>query len=263
MRRGPAVRRKERSLTLEPILHVNLTDQVYRAIKDRVLSQDIAVGSRLRDEDLAAQLRVSRTPVREALMRLAQEGLVEIVPRSGTRVRNFTFEDIEHIFDVRIALEALAIRKAIARISDDQITHLRALHEQAEVGLRAGNTKPALEFDREMHRVVLESSGNKRLQEIMASINDLVSLFRNIGARTPFHRGYTYRHRDILRAMERRDADAAAAMLAEHIEVAKQELFRDFQQRKLQDSVTETRRARTPGGRPDVENDRARLAVAE
>src|SRR5262245_35638355 len=100
-----------RGVRLEPIQHVNLTDRVYRAIKDRLLSQEIEVGSRLREDDLAAQLGVSRTPIREALMRLAQEGLVEIAPRSGTHVCTFTPDDIEQIFDLRIALESLAVRK--------------------------------------------------------------------------------------------------------------------------------------------------------
>jgi DNA-binding GntR family transcriptional regulator len=71
----------------EPIRQENLTDHVYRAVKQRILSQEIEIGTRLRDETLAAQLGVSRTPVREALMRLHRDGLVDIVPRSGTRVR--------------------------------------------------------------------------------------------------------------------------------------------------------------------------------
>lgn len=222
-----------RVVRFEPIQYVNLTDRVYRVIKDRILSQEIEVGSRLRDEEIAQQLGVSRTPVREAVLRLSREGLVEIIPRSGTRVRTFSEEDLEHIFDLRIALEALAIRKAVARIEPEQIKRLRSMHVKAELALQQGDAKPALEFDTQMHRVILEASGNPRLQEIMVTINDYVALFRNIGARTPYHRGYTYRHREIIRALERRDPDMGARMLSEHIEVAKKELFRDFRQRKL------------------------------
>jgi len=71
--------------------------------------------------------------------------------------------------------------------------------------LKQGDTKLALEFDTEMHRAILEASGNRRPQEIMVTINGYVALFRNIGARTPFHRGYTCRHRKIIRGLERRD----------------------------------------------------------
>lgn len=217
----------------EPISYVNLTDQVYRAIKHRILSNEFAVGSRLRDEELALQLSVSRTPVREAILRLSREGLVEIVPRSGTRVRTFTEQDIEDIFDLRIALEALAARKAADRIETQDLERLREMYERAEVALKKGDAKPALDFDTEMHRTILQASGNARLQEMMATINDYVTLFRNIGAGTPFHRGFNYRHREIVRALERRNPDLAARALSEHIEVAKTQLFRDFRQRKL------------------------------
>ena len=217
----------------EPIAYVNLTDQVYRAIKHRILSNELEVGSRLRDEELALQLSVSRTPVREALLRLSREGLVEIIPRSGTRVRTFTEEDIEEIFDLRIALEALAIRKAATRIGSADLERLREMFARAEIALKKGDPKPALDFDTEMHRTVLQASGNERLQQMMATINDCVTLFRNIGAATPFHRGFNFRHREIVRALERRQPEMAARVLSEHLEVAKTELFRDFRRRKL------------------------------
>ncbi len=217
----------------EPIPYVNLTDQVYRAIKHRILSNEIEVGSRLRDEELARQLSVSRTPVREAIIRLNRERLVEIIPRSGTRVRTFTERDIEEIFDLRIALEALAVRKAAIRIEAAQLARLRETYERAEAALKKGDAKPALDFDTEMHQTILQASGNERLQEMMGTINDCVTLFRNIGAGTPFHRGFNYRHREILRALERRNSDLAARELSEHLEVAKTELFRDFKRRKL------------------------------
>ena len=230
----PAADRQRSPLVrFEPIAYINLTDRVHRAIKDRILSQEIEVGSRLHDDELAVQLGVSRTPVREAIMRLAQEGLVEIIPRSGTRVRTFSEKDIEDIWDLRAALESLAVRKAVRRIDAAQLRHLRSMHEQSAAGMKVGETKSALEFDQEMHRLVLQASGNRRLQDIMATINDLVELFRNIGAKTPFHRGFTYRHREILLALERRDAGAAARALSEHIERSKTELLRDFHQRRL------------------------------
>lgn len=220
-------------VAFEPIPYVNLTDQVYRAIKHRILSNEFEVGSHLRDEELAAQLGVSRTPVREAVLCLSREGLVEIIPRSGTRVRRFTEQDIDEIFDLRIALEALAIRKAAVRLERAQVQQLHAMHEAAQSALKKGDTKPALEFDSQMHRTILQAAGNQRLQQMMTTINDCVTLFRNIGAGTPFHRGYTYRHRDLVRALKRRDPDLAARLMSEHIEVAKKELFRDFRHRNL------------------------------
>jgi DNA-binding GntR family transcriptional regulator len=239
----------------EPIPYVNLTDQVYRAIKHRILSNEFEVGSRLRDEELALQLSVSRTPVREAILRLSREGLVEIIPRSGTRVRTFTEQDIEDIFDLRIALEALAVRKAATLIETPDLERLREMYERAEIALKKGDAKPALDFDTEMHRTILRASGNERLQDMMATINDFVTLFRNIGAGTPFHRGFNYRHREIVRALERRKPDLAARALSEHLEVAKTELFRDFRQRKLLDPIDK------PAGRARRSQSRAMRSV--
>ncbi len=226
-----------RVVSFEPIAHVNLTDQVYGAIKHRILSSQFEVGSKLRDETLAKQLGVSRTPVREAILRLSREGLVEIIPRSGTRVRTFTERDIEEIFELRIALEKLAVRKAATRLDRAQVRRLRDMHEQAEAALKTGNTTLALVFDSEMHRMILEASGNQRLQAMMSTITDFIVLFRNIGAHTLHHRGFTYRHRDIVQALVRRDPDRAARALAEHIEVAKLELVRDFHQRRLLEPI--------------------------
>ena len=233
-------------MQFEPIPYVNLTEQVYRAIKNRILSNELEVGSRLRDEELALQLGVSRTPVREAILRLSREGLVEIFPRSGTRVRRFTEQDLDEIFDLRIALEALAIRKAALRLEPSQIDQLREMQEKSESALKKGETKPALEFDSHLHYTILQAAGNQRLQEMMVTINDCVTLFRNIGAGTPFHRGYTYRHRELFRALERRNPDLAARLMSEHIEAAKKELLRDFRRRRLLDSGSqETGKAHT------------------
>lgn len=251
MRNGPPV---AATVWFEPIEYENLTDKVYQAIKERILNQDIEVGARLRDEELASQLGVSRTPIREALLRLAREGLVTMVPRSGTHVRTFTGEDIEEIFDLRVALESLAVRKAAGRLPAADLARLRELHQAAERAIAAGDIGPALEFDYEMHRLILEACGNRKLQEIMRTINDLVTLFRNLGARTPAHRGFTYRHKEIMRALTRRDPEAAARALTEHIEVARREVFRDFADRNLlspgQDApaaaVEPARRARRP-----------------
>lgn len=225
-----------RVLRLEPIAYESLTDRVYRQIKASILGHEIPLGAKIRDEDLAVQLGVSRTPVREAIRNLIRDGLVEVVPRSQTRVRLFTEDDIEEIFDLRVALETLAVRKAAERLSKEQVHHLRQLHEAAELALTKGNVEPALEFDRNMHRIILEGSGNVRLQEMMVNINDYVMLFRSISARTPAHRGFNYKHREILRALEREDAEAAARALADHILMAKEQTLRDFQQERVAQS---------------------------
>ncbi len=218
---------------LKPIKHPNLTDRVYQALKDRIISQEIVVGSRLRDEELASQLGVSRTPVREALMHLAREGLVEVIPRSGTRVRTFTEQDIEEIFDVRISLEVLGIRKATPLLSQTDISRLHHMWDKAKTSIEKGDVRPMIEFDLEMHRMIVEASGNRQLREMMDRITQFVALFRNLGATTPEHREFTHRIPEIVEALERRDIQGAAEALKEHINSARTQTLRDFRSRRL------------------------------
>ena len=161
---------------------------------------------------------------------------MEVVPRSRTRVRNPTEQDIIEIFDLRIELESLAARKSAERIPPPQLQQLRQMHDAAEEDLRQGSTRLALEFDKEMHRVILDNCGNERLRQMMGTINDSVAFFRNLGARTPAHRGFNYRHREIIRALAREDGEAAARALAEHIAMAKEQTLRDFEHHKLQNA---------------------------
>jgi GntR family transcriptional regulator, rspAB operon transcriptional repressor len=218
---------------LERIQYVTLTLRVYRAIKERILSGEIPVGRRLHCEDLAAQLGVSRTPVREAMMMLTREGLVEVIARSQTRVRTFTERDLDEIFDLRTALETLAIRKSVDRLRPEQLKRLCGMYRKSEAAMKRGNSKPVFEFDQELHRTILEASGNSRLQDMMAAINDYVVLFRNIGLTTITHRGHTARHSDILKALEHGDAEGAARAMTEHLLVSKEQTLRDFEQRRL------------------------------
>lgn len=216
----------------EPIESISLTDRVYSAIKEQILNQDIPVGARLHDEQLQLELGVSRTPIREALSKLTREGLVEVIPRSRTRVRTFSEDDINQIFDVRIALETLAARKAVEHLGPDKLRELRKLYEESEKSLKHGNPEPALRFDVEMHRMILEASGNSWLQNIMSTINDFVVLFRNIGASNPSHTRFNHRHGEIVQALEQKDCASAVRFLVEHIAVAQEETVRDFRQKR-------------------------------
>ena len=170
-------------------------------------------------------------------MHLSREGLVAVIPRNGTRVRTFTEKDIEEFFEeffeIRGALERQAVRKAVDRLAPEETARLRELWETAERALQQGDIEPALELDQEMHRMILEASDNRKLQEIMVGINDYVALFRNLGDRTPEHGSFTYLLPEIIVALQERNAEAAARCLSEHIREAKEQTIRDFNKRQL------------------------------
>jgi DNA-binding GntR family transcriptional regulator len=237
-----AKRQGGRTPALAPISHLTLTDNVYQALKRQILKLELAPGTRIRDEDIAAQLGVSRTPVREAILGLIRDGLVEVVPRSKTRVCTLSETDINQIFDLRIALESLAARLSAGRVPAGELANLDRLYRRAEAGLKGGDARSSLEFDHAMHQLILEYCGNPRLISMMGTVNDFVTLFRNLGAQTPTHKGFNYRHREILLALKRADGAAAAKAVEEHILMAKQQTQHDFQQARKREAFEKSGR---------------------
>jgi len=221
---------------VSPIAYETLTDSVYKTIKKKILAHDLPLGTRIKDDEIAVQLCVSRTPVREAIHRLIRDGLVEVIPRSKTRVVTLSEADINEIFELRIALESMAARLSADRIPAQQLEHLNHLHALAENRLKKQDSRPALYFDREMHRVILDNCGNRRLIGMMHRINDYVTLFRNLSERTPAHRGFNYKHREIMRALNRQDGEVAGRAIEDHILMAKEQTQRDFQQHQLHEA---------------------------
>src|SRR5215207_9000020 len=141
-------------------------DHAFGVIWRQLITGEHKPGERLSDVELAAQLGVSRTPVRQALHRLAQDELVRFDPRRGFWVRVFTAEDVHEMFDVRASLEALAVRLAAPHLKrDDLQAHLDYLHEcRARLAER-----PVAEFlrhDFQLHNLIIHSSGNGRLIRI-------------------------------------------------------------------------------------------------
>jgi DNA-binding GntR family transcriptional regulator len=237
---------------LSPIAYETLKDSVYKSVKKLILTHELPLGSRIKDDEIAHQLGVSRTPVREAIHSLIRDGLVEAKPRSQTRVRMLSESDIDEIFDLRIALESLATRLSIERIPSAELERLNHLHTLAEAGIKKNDSRPALHFDSEMHSVIIKNCGNNRLIAIMQNINDYVTLFRNLSERTPAHRGFNYRHREIVRALNREDGEAAARAIEDHILMAKEQTQRDFVQHQLHNSKE---------GRPQTEKRRRKSEV--
>ena len=118
--------------SLPQLSHANINQKVYEILRDRILSKQFAPGQRLNVRAIGAQLGVSRTPLKDALNRLAAEGLVEIRPRSGTYVTAPSLADIEELLDVRRLLEVYAIEKAIHRVGEPELAQIRDLVTQLD-----------------------------------------------------------------------------------------------------------------------------------
>lgn len=159
---------------------------VYAALRARLARGDHPPGAHLREERIAADLGVSRTPVREAVRRLAAEGWLEIVPNHGAFVRVFSREDIEEVLNLRAMLEGFAARHAAARASAEQIAELRALCAEALARLPGRDPADAAALtalNARFHRLIREASGQRRTAAMLANLVELPitsSYFRSL-----------------------------------------------------------------------------------
>lgn len=211
-----------------------LVDRLAATIQSRVLSGEIATGTRLRQETLATEFGVSRTPVREALRKLQSAGIVEVAPRRGALVRAPTPRDVREAYQVRAELEGLAAELAVELIDDAQLNRLRDSeqhfrHAIADVihGRRRGEEVEPWSAESEwerandvFHQVIQEAAGNAHLLGAIAYLHQTFPRHLSWAALSrSSHRlaENVEQHQRILAAVEARDSQAARAEMAAHI----------------------------------------------
>ena len=155
----------------------SLTDLAYDAIKDIVLNRSRS-GDALVVENLASRLGISRTPIREALLRLQVEGLVETIQYRGTFITWLSKEEIRQIHEVRGVLEALAIRLATPRIPDEILSHIREMFQSAGRMIEQGKLEGYFLSDTEFHSLIVQYAGNEVLRELLGNLSDRVYRIR-------------------------------------------------------------------------------------
>jgi DNA-binding GntR family transcriptional regulator len=204
-------------------------DHAFAAIWRQLITGERKPGERLSDVELAARLGVSRTPVRQALHRLAQYELVRFDPRRGFWVREFTAQDVHELYDVRGALEVLALRQAAPHL---QAADLRAQLAQIEF-LRPRLSEPPianiLHSDFQFHNLIIHASGNRRLIRMLAELRSQVSLFQIRDAGYPRRNEIALDgHERVLFALLAGKTDQAAHFLADHIATSKAGVLADM-----------------------------------
>jgi DNA-binding GntR family transcriptional regulator len=197
-------------------------DQVYGRLLQEISDGAIRPGSAMLEPELAARLGVSRTPVREAIGRLAGDGLVSLRRNRRAVVRTLAPDEIRQVYQVRGALESLAAREAAGRLTGEDLRGLRRLAAEAR---RSRGTPEALAahhaFDAELHRLLAERSGNPVLACEIRRYRGLVQLVRNqVGAAEEALDAAFREHRAILDAVAAGDGPRAAELMTEHIRAA-------------------------------------------
>lgn len=192
--------------------------QVYQILRDSILTGRFRPGERLLESKLAQELNVSRSPIREALRMLEQDGLV-ITVENGTVVNPMEVEDIEEIYQCRIASEPYAGYLAALRISDDEITELEQLVHEAEVAFNQKESERVVELNTAFHDLIVRISGNRRLIEIVDKIRSLSILARNTELKV-FSRPCDFldEHQEIVKALKGKDAHIVESVIRKHIE---------------------------------------------
>ncbi|MGB3437657.1 MAG: GntR family transcriptional regulator [Actinophytocola sp.] len=199
-------------------------ETAYEVIRRGVLSGEFARGQRLREEELATFVGVSRTPVREALRRLNAEGLVDFTPNRGARVTAWSERELEDLYEARALLEGFGARLAATRITADE---LAALHdtadEMAEVAERGGPVADRLtELNGQFHRAIVTASRNTQLDSLVRGVMDVPLIYRTFQRYSPERLlASQMHHRELVEAFRAADGEWAESVMRAHILAAR------------------------------------------
>jgi DNA-binding GntR family transcriptional regulator len=220
-----AASRLQHDGSLQRLENLTLWERVYTFLRQEVLSNRLPPGTVLQEVALAQSLGVSRGPVREALGRLATEGLVSVRPRRGAIVASLTREEFLEAYEVREALETLAIRLAVPRMSGDDVAELERLTAEMAERAERDDVDGFFQANAAFHSAFVEASGNRKLKEVYEQLVSQTVRYQmpSLALRGSLKRSIQ-EHRAILRAVKKRDIDRAAHLLAEHIRVPQRRL---------------------------------------
>jgi len=213
--------------------NLSLADIAYRKIKAAILKHEIVPGERLSHDELVLRLKISQTPIREALSRLVQEGYVTQVTNRGYRVSEMTAEEVVELFDLRQTLEAHCLDGAIQNMTPDGIAEL----ERSVKSSRKSIAKNAALVDRyiinkDFHLTLAQIAGNSAVFRVLEDVCEKLVLKRRIEGVS--HGGFSVlrHHRDILRAIKARDTNQAQDLMKAHLDEIKFTLLRQIAVRK-------------------------------
>ena len=165
-------------LTLNMDAYLPLRDVVFNTLREAILKGELKPGERLMELQLAAKLGVSRTPIREAIRMLEQEGLAVTIPRKGAEVAKMTEKDMEDVLQIREALDELAAKIACEQISEEQLEELVATMHEFEESTKTDNVKKIAEADVKFHVIIYQSTGNPKLVNMVNNLREQMYRYR-------------------------------------------------------------------------------------
>ena len=196
----------------------SLTDEIADVVRERILKGEFEIGEKIKENQIATELRVSRTPIREAFKILENEGLIDYVPNRGCFAKGFTKQDVEDIYAVREALEALALNWAVDRITEKEIAALEEQCDLMEFYTKKKDRKKVLEMNSSFHDIIYASARSRFLAQVLRSYKEYIDKTRkSIFYEQSYLESILVEHRAILDAIKDRDKERAAAAMTKHL----------------------------------------------
>jgi len=202
-----------------------LADRAYTELRDRIVTLEIPPGAPIDEDLLGDELKIGRTPVREAIKRLALENLVTVYPRRGTFASEINITDLADVSDVREQLEGHAAYRAAQRITDTQRAELNQLLEELGRSRGSDDVETLMALDARVHRFIYRCAGNPYLEQTLTRYFNLsLRIWHLVIDRLPHLFVRVHEHDDLLRAIEAGDADTARTVINEHIATFEREI---------------------------------------
>jgi DNA-binding GntR family transcriptional regulator len=202
-----------------------MADKAYAELRDRIISLGIAPGAPINEDALGGELEMGRTPVREAIKRLALENLVTVFPRRGTFASEINITDLAHIADVRVPLEGHAAARAAERITARRREQLEALREELDAENVSEDPATLITLDARVHRFVYACAGNPYLEETLGRYFNLsLRIWYLVLDRLPHLSARVVEHHRLLDAIEAGDAEEARRVAEQHVQTFEQEI---------------------------------------
>jgi DNA-binding GntR family transcriptional regulator len=208
-----------------------LREVVYETLREAIRTGALTPGERLMEIQLAEELGVSRTPVREAIRKLELERFVVMLPRRGTYVANLSLKDINEVFEIRSALDGLAAGLAAERITEEELEQMERLLVEIADHIEKRNNMKIVEADEAFHDILYRASRNERLVGIIYNLREQFARFRSVSINYPGRLQNTLEeHRQVVEAIAQRNPELAQQKAREHIENAEQTLLLEMEQ---------------------------------
>lgn len=206
------------NLTLQMDDYLPLRDVVFNTLREAILKGELKPGERLMEMHLANKLGVSRTPIREAIRMLEQEGLAVTIPRKGAQVAKMTEKDLQDVLEVRDALDELAVACACKRMTEEQFAMLKDAMAAFEAATKTDDVRSIVETDEAFHDVIYAAAANPKLENIINSAREQMYRYRYeyVKDKTVYQQ-LIDEHKAIMEGFAKRDVDYVKSIMHTHL----------------------------------------------